>query len=593
MSTPLMMARAKTAGFSLMIFVLGYVLFGILFQLPSLYGIYEMLESFVYYQTFSSTAEPNENLIIIDERDVVYDRSVFAALIQGLDRQGAKVIGFDVLFAGGGNSPADDQLVEATRGSNSKVIHAAEFYSVERNAVLPERFAVRLDPQSAAGEFVGGIYGVALPFEELVEATSYLGNITSQSDIAGRGDQYFPLLIKYNDRIYPSMPLLAALKYLDYTPDSLVAIVDDQLIYGRGARRLAIPMDQQSQLLVNFIEPAQFSGKVMSVEQALKRITAGGTSFKDRLVLVGNSYDSQEQMKGPHFKNYPNLFVYATIVSQILNRQNIQEGVFASLLAGLFLVVAGLLWLFFIRSIRIKTWMFYPLAVAGMLIFSSLMIHAGWKVYVLLPLLVASKTFWFAGRIYRWQMSRIRTVFISYSSKDSDFARKLNDALERSGILTRIDFKMPAGKDLMQFIKESVRESHYTVLVVSKNSLDSEWVYAEFMETMIHQHAFETKKFLPVCIDTTVYDKDYQMRLIQDILGRLEAIAQGITQLRARSLSTESLEEEEKRLKEHQVNLDKMLSAINGALAIDLGDDEKFEKHLSRVVERIKGKKLP
>jgi CHASE2 domain-containing sensor protein len=591
MRKPDRIIRMKTAGFGFLVFILGCILSGMLFQLKFVYGVYELLESFLYYQTFSSSASPHENLILIDEKDTVYDRSTFAGLINGLDRQGAKVIGFDVLFSGTGDARQDEQLAEATRKSNSKVIHAAEFYGIERNSVVPDRFQIQFTSNSGSGGFIEGIYGVTLPYPGLLDASNYIGNITCKSDIAGRGDQYFPLLIKYNDKVFPSLPLLAALRYRGYTADSLIAVEDDHICFGTGTDRLSIPTDGESQLLINFIPSNRFSGKVFSVEEALDRIKTDSRVFKDKLVLIGNSFDSQEQLKGPHFQNYPALFVYATIASQILNGQNITEGILESLLMGLVFIVLGLLWLFFLKSPRIRSWMVFVFSFILFLAVAYVSLKSGTRLYILLPYLVFCLTMLAAAGFYRRLISGIKTVFISYSSKDLVFAQKLNGTLEKNDILTLIDFKMPPGKDLMRFVSESIRKSDYTVLVVSKNSLDSDWVYVEFMETMAHEHVMETRKFVPLCIDNGVFDKAYQMKLVNDLMARLDTVSQSIAKLKERNLSADNFETEEKRIKEHQVNLDKMLTNINSALAVDLSTDQKFDENIQRVIKLIKGKK--
>jgi hypothetical protein len=262
-----------------------------------------------------------------------------------------------------------------------------------------------------------------------------------------------------------------------------------------------------------------------------------------------------------------------------------------SLWAGFALVVTGLFWLFFLKSPRIKVWMLLVASFFILLFFSIILMRFGIKMYVVLPYLVSSLTLLLASEVYRRFVTKVKTVFISYSNKDSDFARKLNNTLEKNRIITWIDLKMPPGKDLMRFIKESVRGSDHTVLVVSKNSLESDWVYKEFMETLIHEHVMETKKFLPVCIDTTVYGKDYQMKLVNDIVDRLKNVSRNISQLKEKSLSTENLEQEEKGLKDHQINLDKMLLNINNALAIDLSTDQKYNENISRLIKMIKDNK--
>jgi hypothetical protein len=56
-------------------------------------------------------------------------------------------------------------------------------------------------------------------------------------------------------------------------------------------------------------------------------------------------------------------------------------------------------------------------------------------------------------------------------------------------------------------------KSDYTVLVVSKNSLDSDWVYVEFME--MRTNTWKRRNSAPVHRQRS-FDKSYQMKLVND-----------------------------------------------------------------------------
>ena len=556
--------KLKTGGVGVFIFILTWIVFTILFQWNPAYGLYEVVESFFYYQTFRSTAEPNENLIIIDEEDLRYNRSDYADLILGLDQQGAKVIAFDILFAGEDDKIRDERLVKATRTAGSKVIHAAEFYGVEKNAFIPERFRIKTDTNPRPDGFIEGIYGVTLPFAGLLDATRYIGNITARSDITGRAEQYFPLLVYYNNTLYPSLPFLAVLNFLGGANDALLRVTGDSLVYRTNAHFLSIPTDNKSQILINFIQPLKFAGKLISIENALNQMKTNPEIFKSKIILVGNSQESREQTKGPHFQNYPNLIIYATIISQLLNQQNIKEGALESILTGFVLLAVGLVWLFTKKFKRIKIWMVLLLSFFVLLIISALLISIRIKIYIVLPYLVFCLSMVLIKFYFRHGSSRIRTVFISYSSEDFHFAKKINTALIKKGILTIFASEKPSpGKGLWQFIKESVRNSDYTVMVASKNSLKSSWVCAEFVETRNHEHVLDAEKFLPVHIDYDIFDHQYRSKLESTIDWKEYEIMKG-----------------------YRNNFLAMLEALQLTISLDLSE-QVFDKNIDRLIERI------
>ena len=77
-----------------------------------------------------------------------------------------------------------------------------------------------------------------------------------------------------------------------------------------------------------------------------------------------------------------------------------------------------------------------------------------------------------------------KTVFISYSTKDKEIAAKVKAALEERGIEVTIDREsMRAGGNIRDFIDNSIRNTEVTLSIVSENSLASDWVAFESVES--------------------------------------------------------------------------------------------------------------
>ena len=78
----------------------------------------------------------------------------------------------------------------------------------------------------------------------------------------------------------------------------------------------------------------------------------------------------------------------------------------------------------------------------------------------------------------------MKKVFISYSTKDKETATKVKAALEQHGIEVKIDREsMRAGGNIRDFIDNSIRETDVTLSIVSENSLASDWVAFESVES--------------------------------------------------------------------------------------------------------------
>ncbi len=88
-----------------------------------------------------------------------------------------------------------------------------------------------------------------------------------------------------------------------------------------------------------------------------------------------------------------------------------------------------------------------------------------------------------------------QTCFLSYSSKDGDFAGRLYSSLTRAGVRVFWDvFDMMPGESLDAQILEAIRESKRLVVVLSEHSMASTWVAREIQHAWTHRH----ESLLPV-----------------------------------------------------------------------------------------------
>jgi len=77
------------------------------------------------------------------------------------------------------------------------------------------------------------------------------------------------------------------------------------------------------------------------------------------------------------------------------------------------------------------------------------------------------------------------SAFISYSSKDKDFAEKLaNDLMEKKVGVWFDEWEIRVGDSLIEKIGREIRENDYLIVVLSPNSVASEWVKKELAEAM-------------------------------------------------------------------------------------------------------------
>jgi len=71
-------------------------------------------------------------------------------------------------------------------------------------------------------------------------------------------------------------------------------------------------------------------------------------------------------------------------------------------------------------------------------------------------------------------------VFVSYSNKDFEFAKKLSKDLTRNGFqVLKIDNVVLVGDNIREKIIDSVQSADFFVIIISKDALESQWISHE------------------------------------------------------------------------------------------------------------------
>src|SRR5512147_2158231 len=90
----------------------------------------------------------------------------------------------------------------------------------------------------------------------------------------------------------------------------------------------------------------------------------------------------------------------------------------------------------------------------------------------------------------------MQKIFVSYSRKDMDFARKLAGDLEKAGYDVWWDLTdLRGGDDWVRKIPAAIEESQFVLVVLSPNSTESEWVEKEYTQALSLR-----KKIIPIML---------------------------------------------------------------------------------------------
>jgi hypothetical protein len=108
-------------------------------------------------------------------------------------------------------------------------------------------------------------------------------------------------------------------------------------------------------------------------------------------------------------------------------------------------------------------------------------------------------------------------VFISHSSRDKPFVRKLVQELEQRHLNVWFDEReLKVGDSIVAGVSAGLRNSDYLIVVLSKSSVASRWVQEELNAALMEELSGEGRPVLPVLIDDCELPPLLKSRLYAD-----------------------------------------------------------------------------
>ncbi len=289
---------------------------------------------------------PSIAIVAIDDKSIAeegrwpWNREKMAQLALELDRLGAKVIAFDMVF-----SEAEENPVDA-------VIRAAPALAQELAAVKP-----KLDSDSAfASALKKGAFTLGFAFasngkrvgllpppilelsEKDLEKTliphmnGYIGNLAQFQQGAKQGGfinamidsdgilRFSPLLMRDHEKVYPSLSLQAAQLFLSVPFSGITAsnLGENQLIQGIHLGNLTIPTDPWGRILIPY-RGLPFSFPYISATDVLHG-KIEEEQVRGKLIFIGNSATASSDLLTTAISPaFPGVEVQATIASGIID----------------------------------------------------------------------------------------------------------------------------------------------------------------------------------------------------------------------------------------------------------------------------------
>lgn len=184
------------------------------------------------------------------------------------------------------------------------------------------------------------------------------------------------------------------------------------------------------------------------------------------------------------------------------------------------------------------------------------------------------------------------SIFLSHSSADKPFVRKLAADIHRNGFYAWVDeAEIKLGDSLIGKIEEGIENTDYLGVVISSNSIKSEWVTREVRIALNQEIHGKRVKVLPILLENVnipsfLLDKKYAdftteekyKSSLQLILDRLSSLPDGVN---AASFSSYDVEFYQQRL----MKLKDELNVSRGEKRLLL---ERLEKERKNIPENLK-----
>jgi len=284
-----------------------------------------------------------------------WSRSMTAKLVDSLKEYGAKAVGFDIVFAEPEQStgPSADAIL-AKSVKDAKNVSLGYFFHTSMKDVefLSEEYI------NASGSLIAGSMYSMVRVKghdgdyNLIKAHAPVPSIKEIAE-SGENSGYFnafpdpdgvirwsPLVIKFQDNFYYSLPIALLMQYLDYP--MIVLNMAEFGVDGITLGDLRIPTDESGRLLINYLGPAK-----TFPHYSISDLIAGRISpdlVKDKIVVVGATATGIYDLRVTPFSPvYPGVELHATVVENILQGNFLEQSAWTTFIDICGIIVFGMI----------------------------------------------------------------------------------------------------------------------------------------------------------------------------------------------------------------------------------------------------------
>ncbi|HOF05283.1 MAG TPA: CHASE2 domain-containing protein [Syntrophales bacterium] len=408
-----------------------------------------------------------------------WSRKVTARLVEALKEYGAKAVGFDIVFAEPEQNESMNTLKEIYQDAAEMGIHDPRLMGIledkaqaaQADAILAGAIAkaknvslgyffhtsekdlgfISEEYITTAASLIGGsmypmvkakgpvgLYNIITAYapvpsiKEIAEAGENSGYFNAFPDSDGV-IRWSPLVIRFQENFYHSLPIALLMQYLDYP--MLVLNLAEFGVESVMLGDIRIPTDESGRLLINYLGPAKTFPHYSISDIMQGRIAP--ELIKGKIVVVGATATGIYDLRVTPFSPvYPGVELHATVVEDILQGNFLEQSAWTTFLDICSIVIFGMVLGIAIPRVKAVQGIFLALVLVGGFIVANTFVFAKYNTWLnLIYPVLTMMTIYLVITVYRYfteerEKKKIRGAFQYYLT-----ASVINELLKDPGKL--------------------------------------------------------------------------------------------------------------------------------------------------------------
>jgi len=331
-------------------------------------------------------------IAVIDEKSLAelgrwpWPRTTIARLVDTLKADGAKAVGFDVVFAepdensslktiaelaqearnmgltdkrfvelmGEKKALADTDALLAKAIEKAKNVTLGYFFHISKKEVahLTEKDIEAALENISSSQYSMIKAGKSVDESAIIHAYAAQPNLPQLSAVC-ENSGYFnafpdsdgtirwsPLVIKFRDNYYASLAFSLLAQYKDWP--TVVLSLGEFGVEGIKIDKVEVPTDDTGRMLVNYLGPAKTFPHYSIADIINGRIPPD--KFRDKIVIVGATATGIYDMRVTPFSTvYPGVEIHATVIDNILHQNFLKQSWWTKFLDVISVIIVGLI----------------------------------------------------------------------------------------------------------------------------------------------------------------------------------------------------------------------------------------------------------